>query len=260
MPNKTADFYFKRVALLGVAACMVLLLLWAPDAAAWGVPGASEAGSGSGPGGGSHSGGVPAPFGALFLAAGSLLGVRLRLLFRRQKLLATLPFLLSLGLGICFGWIAWEASLILSVLALGVVLDHERQDKPSIFSSLSGFLPLLFGLTAPNFFGISCVLPLVFLCARNRNSRFTNAFGGGILFLILSQEYALSLPFDVLLQNGFAQLTVSSLSAMGLGAVANGSVITGLATEIHVTKVCAGTLILTNTAALVWFYPPRSRS
>ena len=100
----------KQVAKSLIILGSVGFVLFAVDASAWGVPGATESGSGSGPGGGSHSGGVPAPFGALFLGMGSLMATwsTPQLI---QRLRPAFIFFLTLSVGMALTWIDFTHAL-----------------------------------------------------------------------------------------------------------------------------------------------------
>ncbi len=228
------------------------LLLFATDVGAWGVPGAAEPGTGSGPGGGSHSGGVPAPFGALFLSFGVLFSMWLKKDIVRRVLPAMLIFSLVCS-GFLLGWLEGTHALLFTVPVIGLCLKtngRKPSAAPCVFFTL---FALVLGFVLPISFAPMVGLAVLALLLQFDTSRPQKLLFGLVVILVCFASQPFWFPVNEASQAIAANTAAWGLRLLGTPAWADGTTIHGLSTTIHVTQACVGLNVIASTSALAWF-------
>ena len=226
------------------------LLLFATDVGAWGVPGAAEPGTGSGPGGGSHSGGVPAPFGVLFLSFGVLLSVW----FKKDIVRRVHRQRSSFRWFAVACWAGWKALTPFYSPSRHRIVSENKQPKtvgcPCVFLTL---FALVLGFILPISFAPMVGLAVLALLLQFDTSRQQQLLFGLVVILVGLASQPFWLPVNEALQAMTAKTAAWGLHLLGAPAWANGTTINGLSTTIHVTQACVGLNVIASTSALAWF-------
>jgi exosortase/archaeosortase family protein len=230
----------------------VAVFLFAPDLFAWGVPGAAEPGTGSGPGGGSHSGGVPAPFGALFLGTGTLMAAwSKQQTIRKLKPAAALMAMLALA--VWAQWLEANHALLFAVPMLALSLKASRTQPTVRWPTLIGLVAISTNIFYPMAFTPLMALSIFIFIFHFDTTATQKTFFAFVLGLALLAAQPFWAPVNHLLQTVFATSATWWLNVLGYSVWLESTSIYGMTTTINVTQACVGINIIATTAALSWF-------
>ena len=243
------DFILKNKELLFITSAL-LFVLFATD----GFATPNSGNQGPAPSGSGRGSQAPAPFGLLFVGFGAVCASFLKKhlpKFRMRTLIVTFALIIACTQGM----FAVTTAFLLAAPLFATELIKEEYSQ-TVFSKFQTFfyapsIVIAFLSHDLAVYGLVCSCFGIIYFTRLERSAKTVLIISLLSSLVVLQPFVAY--FDLVLQEIYTTVAVSGLQMLGLPAVQNGNIISGLALKFQITQACVGSSVIANTLCLVCF-------